>query len=86
MTTTIKDEMDRLLGMEYARPLEGMGQALIVIDRLNQESTDIKDLNGEWFDKLSDREKRSFLSGLAYEQLISVSGLLQRYIDAGLHG
>lgn len=82
---TLREEIEKLLQMSGENGLADLGQSLIVFAKVNKDSTEITDLNGEWWDKLSVAHKRVMLMGLALPDMVSIPRLIDRYQAAGLN-
>lgn len=82
---TLREEIEKLLNMGDSGGMELLGQSLIVFSKVNRESTEITDLNGEWWEKLSASHKRVMLMGLALPEMVNIAQLIQNYQRAGLN-
>lgn len=81
MTSTLKDELEKLIEEDHS-DLGNHGQALIVFAKATDPSSEINDLNGEWWEKQEDYVRRTMLAGLAWPVMIDWNTMLSKY--AGL--
>lgn len=78
MTSTLKDEITKLIEVDGS-DLENHGQALIVFAKATDPSSEINDLNGEWWEAQEDYIRRTMLAGLAFPVMIDWTNLLAKY-------
>lgn len=81
MTSTLKEEVEKLIE-EDGNDLENHGQALLVFGKASDQSSEIGDLNGEWWEKQEEYVRRTMIAGLAFPVLIDWQVLVNKY--AGL--
>jgi hypothetical protein len=85
MVVTLKDELDKYLSFEDEGTLTILGQAIVIFDKATEESTDISDLDGEWWEKLPRPVKCSMIAGFAMGRMVNAQQVINKYLTAGEH-
>lgn len=81
MTSTLKDEVTKLIE-EDGSDLANHGQALIVFAKATDPSSEINDLDGDWWMAQEEYIRRTMLAGIAFPVIIDWNNLINKY--AGL--